>query len=183
MGWESVEMTFKEKKKLENVAALVKQKKYTIAREIESEIEILFRKSQHSYWLGRCCRTGDDSHTAFMNGLISAVSVLLIPLWGDCGYDVKINLNSRMLRNHLANFLSPVLAGKSYRNKDLEFLAESLTADIDAEAVVPIDFCTGTVSGTKQRIGLHTKNRNSWFGKMVDDGRAAILQRAMGVVA
>ena len=176
-------MTFKEKNKIKNVAELVKQKKKAICSAIVDEVEMLFRESKHSYWLSLGCRSGDGSHTAFINGFRAAISVILIPLWGECGYDVKVNLNSRLLRTHLTNFLSPVLAGKSYRNKELEFLSQCLTADIDAEVLIPIDFCNGVLSNTKQRIGLQTKHRNAWFGRLVDDGKKSILQRAMGVVS
>ena len=183
LGRDGEVMTFKEKKKSENVASQVKLNKKKIARAIEEEIEVLFRESQHSYWLSRSCRSGDDSHRAFMNGFTSAVSVILIPLWGECIYDAKISLNSRILRTHLANFLSPVLAGKSYRNKDLQFLTQSLTADVDAEVLVQLDFENVQYGKTKQRVGLHTKNRNEWFGKLIDAGRTSILQTAMEVLS
>ena len=153
--------------KTETVDAVIQQDKKAITNAVAHHIEEIFRQSENSKWLDRCLRQDDGSYAEFVLGLKKGLLVQLLPAWGKGNYQLKITLKARDLRNHLVNFLSVPVRGKAYRNPELKFLQEALTADANAEIIIPIDVSKDESFSIQEKVNRHTQKSNGWFNGLI----------------
>ena len=173
---------FKTETKAKTIRESVQQRKRAITEAVADQVELCFRQSEHSTWFQRACRQDDASFEHFIVGLRKGLSVMLLRMNDDCTYSLNIRLKARDLRNHLLNFLSAPIRGKAYRNKELRFLAEALSSDIDAELFVPINMCEEEAKAVQERVTRHSRRTNLWFNRMVKENHEAVARVVIGGV-